>query len=155
MKPALLLWLFPFLTAPDGAGGGGDPPGEPSLGGWIERLNEAEKEGRKTIIEELAKTLGIKPGEAVKKLKEAGWDPKAADAPPDPPIVPGGNPPGPPKAETISVTLRHKTPYPRYRRAGLLLTNQWKPYAVTAEQLEALKTDSWVEFQEAAGPGKT
>jgi hypothetical protein len=160
MKQAMLLWMLPFLMAPDGAGGSGAPPGEPSLEDWITRLNEAEKKNRKTIVEELAKTLGIKIGAAYQKLKEAGWDPKTADTQPGPsatagdsatggnpsPVPPAVPPPRPaPPTETFPVLLRHKTPYPHYRRAGLLLTQQFKPYAVTKEQLIILGKDPWVE----------
>jgi hypothetical protein len=137
-------FLLPLLLwAPDGAGGGGDPPGDVSLEEWIGRLNEAEKKDRAALVGELAKALGVKVGEAYKKLKDAGWDPKTADTMP-----PGGDPPPsvPPRTETV--TLRHKTSYPRYRRAGLLLTGQFKPYAVTAAQLAALKADTWVEVRE-------
>ncbi|MDR1286767.1 MAG: hypothetical protein LBK08_04075 [Treponema sp.] len=134
-------FLLPLLfCAPDGAGGGSASPGEIPLEGWIKRLNEAEKKNRNTVVGELAKALGIKTGEAYKKLKEAGRDPK--NAPPPPPV------------KTFSVTLRHKTPYPGYRRAGIVLTNQFKPYTVTAAQLAALKTDTWVEVQETGEPDK-
>jgi hypothetical protein len=192
----LYQFLLPLLLwAPDGAGGGGAPPGDVSLEEWIGRLNGAEKKDRAALVGELAKALGVKVGEAYKKLKEAGWDPKTNndknfvnnDTPPaagerpghgisalpddtphgpspngegpaaggtPPPASPEGDPPpsGPPRAETSTVTLRHKTPYPHYRRAGLLLTNQWKPYTVTAAQLAALKTDSWVEVREPPKP---
>jgi hypothetical protein len=126
-------FLLPLLLwAPDGAGGGGAPPGEPPLGDWIKRLNEAEKKDQRAIVEELAGTLGIKTGAAYKKLKDAGWDPKNNSK-----TIVGG----------VTVTLRHKSPYPLYRRAGLLLTSQWKAYGVTAEQLAALQNDAWVEIQ--------
>jgi hypothetical protein len=58
---------------------------------------------------------------------------------------------GDPAAGGIAVILRHKSPYPRYRRAGLLLTARWEPYTVTAEQRAALQADAWVEFQKPAG----
>jgi hypothetical protein len=182
----LLLW------APDGAGGGGTPPGEIPLDDWIRRLNEAEREDWKAIVEELAGTLGIKTNAVFKKLKAAGWDPKNNDknfnndtAPPaagerpgpdgtgvpvdtrpgssegaEGPAV-GGNPPRPGDPspgntpvtpETSLVTLRHKSPYPHYRRAGLLLTGRWKSYAVTAEQRAALENDAWVEIQKPKEP---
>jgi hypothetical protein len=173
--------LYTFLPlllflAPDGAGGGGAPAEEIPLDDWIKRLNEAEKKKRNAIVGELAKTLGIKPGEAYKKLNEAGWDPKnnsetisngvaspaagersAQDVDQGPDNTrPGPSPDGGgPAAGGVTVTLRHKTPYPLYRRAGLLLTNQFKPYGVTAEQLAALKNDAWVEFQGVSGPDKT
>jgi hypothetical protein len=127
---------------------------------WIKRLNEAEKKDRKAIVEELAKALGLKTGEAYKKLNDAGWNPKgdggrdqtpsAANTPPassdpavgTPPAPP--DPPGPP-AKTFPVKLRHKTPHPHYRRAGLVLTNRFETYTVTKEQLIALRDDPWVE----------
>jgi len=43
------------------------------------------------------------------------------------------------------VTLRHKTEYPRYRCAGLVLTQKPETYQVTESQLERLKRDPWVE----------
>jgi hypothetical protein len=76
----------------------------------------------------------------------------------------GGNPPGsgepppgntPVKQEIFPVILRHKSPHPYYRRAGLVLTNQWKSYDITAEQRAALQADAWVEFQRVSGPDKT
>ncbi|MDR1239267.1 MAG: hypothetical protein LBK27_04060 [Treponema sp.] len=136
--PPLLLW------APDGAGGGGVPPGEIPLDEWITRLNEAERKDQAAIVAELAGKLGIKTGAAYKKLKEAGWNPQKNDTPPK-------NTPA--TQEIFPVTLRHKSPYPLYRRAGLLLTKQWKPYGVTAEQRAALQADTWVEFQSVSGPG--
>jgi len=45
----------------------------------------------------------------------------------------------------LPVTLRHKTEYPRYRCAGLALTQKPETYQVTASQLEKLKSDPWVE----------
>ena len=134
-----------IFMAPDGAGGGGSSGGVP-LGDWIKRLNEADKKDRKGIMEELAGALGIKLEDAYKRVKETGWDPKNNTTEP---------PAGDSARGGITVTLRHTSPYPHYRRAGLLLTSQWKPYAVTAEQLAALKADTWVAFQEPAGPDKT
>ena len=166
--------------APDGAGGGGALV--PPLEDWIKRLNGADKKDRKAIVEELAKALDVKIGDAYKTLKEAGWDPKNNDktfinngSPPAAGERPmAGESPAPdtsqasvdtqpgssantegPAVGGITVALRHTTPYPHYRRAGLLLTNRWKSYAVTAEQLGVLKKDAWVEFQESAGPDKT
>ncbi|MDR3249394.1 MAG: hypothetical protein LBT39_11485 [Treponema sp.] len=126
-----LLLLSVFLLAPDGAGsGGGAPPlGKDALKDWIDRLNKAEKSGHKAIVEDMAKALGIKAGDAWKALKEAGWDP-------------GGKPP----EEIKPVSLRHKTPHPHYRRAGLVITNQFKTYEVTEAQLAVLKKDTWVEI---------
>jgi hypothetical protein len=160
MRTIPLFLMAMFFMAPDGVGGGGAPPGEIPLEDWITRLNAAGKKDRKTIVEELAGALGVKIGEAYKKLKEAGWNPKTADTQPGHSAgaegsAAGGNRPPVPPVKTFSVFLRHRTSYPYYRRAGLLLTNQFKPYTVTAEQLEVLKKDAWVEFQKPAGPDKT
>jgi hypothetical protein len=48
-----------------------------------------------------------------------------------------------------TVSLRHKTPYRVYRRAGLVLTQTPKEYEVTETQLAALKADTWVEVTKA------
>ena len=51
------------------------------------------------------------------------------------------------KAEkTEPVQIRHKTEYPKYRCAGLLLTQKPETYTVTAAQLEKLRRDPWVEI---------
>ncbi|MDR2663643.1 MAG: hypothetical protein LBC31_11665 [Treponema sp.] len=77
---------------------------------------------------------------------------------PDGVRAPAETQPGPsaaaegPAAGAVTVVLRHTTPYPRYRRAGLLLTGQWQSYRVTAEQRAALESDQWVEFQKAKEP---
>jgi hypothetical protein len=138
--------------APDGAGAG--TSGTLPLEDWIKRLNGADQKARKAIVEELAKALSLKVGDAYKKLQEAGWDPdaKAGEAP-----AAGNNPtlpPAPPTEKTSAVTLRHKTNYPHYRRSGLVLTGQWKPYTVTEAQRAALENDPWVEFQKPEGPAK-
>jgi len=44
----------------------------------------------------------------------------------------------------LSVILRHKTEYPKYRRAGLVLSQKAETYEVTEEQFAALKKDPWV-----------
>jgi hypothetical protein len=191
MRSTTLFLMSLFFMAPDGGGGGGGAPGSVPLEEWIKRLNGAEKKDRKTIVEEMAKALGLKTGDAYKMLNEAGWDPKnnnekplnsdippaagegsghgtsalpdntqpGSSAPAGGPAVGGNASPGsggtpPVKAETVQVALRHKSPYPHYRRAGLLLTNQWKSCSVTAEQIAVLKKDAWVELQEPAGPNK-
>jgi hypothetical protein len=55
------------------------------------------------------------------------------------------------KAETKPVMLRHKTQYPKYRCAGLILTKKQQCYQITPVQLVKLKGDPWVEIEE----GKT
>jgi hypothetical protein len=50
----------------------------------------------------------------------------------------------------ITVTLRHKTEYPKYRRAGLVLSQKTQSYEVTEAQLAALKKDKWVVIEGAA-----
>jgi hypothetical protein len=54
------------------------------------------------------------------------------------------------KTKLITVSVRHKTTYPVYRRAGLVLRSTAKEEQVTAEQLETLKADPWVEVKEVA-----
>jgi hypothetical protein len=49
---------------------------------------------------------------------------------------------------TKTVSLRHKTPYRVYRRAGLVLTQTPREYQVTQSQLTTLKADTWVEVLE-------
>jgi len=44
------------------------------------------------------------------------------------------------------VVLRHKTEYPRYRCAGLALTQMPETYQVTESQLAKLRLDPWVEI---------
>ena len=55
-------------------------------------------------------------------------------------------------AKKIAVTLRHKTQYPHYRRAGLILKQTPGTFSVTEAQLAVLKLDKWVELVEG---GKT
>jgi hypothetical protein len=50
--------------------------------------------------------------------------------------------------------LRHKTEYPRYRRAGLVLTQKAEYHEVTEEQLAALKNDAWVVIEKESGDKK-
>ena len=45
----------------------------------------------------------------------------------------------------ITVTVRHKTKYNTYRRAGLILKKKAAEMKVTSDQLAALEADSWVE----------
>ncbi|MDR2136407.1 MAG: hypothetical protein LBO76_07310, partial [Treponema sp.] len=174
MRLAALFLVSQFFMAPDDAGGGGSSGGIPP-GDWIKRLNEAAKKDRKAIVEEMAKTLGVKLGDAYKMLKEAGWDPRGNNDKNfnnDSPLAAGERPGhgtsalpddtptasspsgGDAAAGGVTVTLRHKSPYPHYRRAGLLLTKQWKPYTVVAAQLAVLKEDSWVEIQLSPGSDK-
>jgi hypothetical protein len=97
----------------------------------------------------MAKALGIKAGEAWKKLKEAGWDPKAE---------PQAGPPTGSESATpeeagitgylVPVTLRHKSPHAHYRRSGLLLAKTARSFEVTKEQLAVLVNDPWVELVE-------
>jgi hypothetical protein len=44
--------------------------------------------------------------------------------------------------------IRHKTQYPKYRCAGLVLTQRPEAYQVTGAQLEKLRCDPWVEIRE-------
>jgi hypothetical protein len=86
--------------------------------------------------------------------------PAASSAPPsagDTPATPPDKPPESEKQEggdgkTITVTLRHKTEYPHYRRAGLVLKQTPQTFSVTEAQLVLLMPDKWVEIIEV---GKT
>ena len=78
-----------------------------------------------------------------------------------PVIQPGANPEAQAPALMASnaggkiiVRLRHKTGYPRYRRAGLVLTQKAETYEVIAEQLAALKKDKWVVIETEGGNTK-
>jgi hypothetical protein len=112
----------------------------------VEKLN-AEPDGKKrqAIVSGMRKESGLKTAEARELLKEAGYGVKpetgnGEDAPP--PEGDGAEGDGPPPAEKkIRVKLRHKTEYPRYRRAGLVLSQTAAPYEVTESQLDALKND--------------
>ncbi|MDR1252387.1 MAG: hypothetical protein LBK62_09490 [Treponema sp.] len=50
-------------------------------------------------------------------------------------------------AETRPVVLRHKTPYSKYRCAGLVLTQKAETCQVTEAQLEKLRSDPWVVIE--------
>ena len=115
---------------------------------WLERMN-AEPDGnkRKGIVAEMCKELALKTGEAWKLLKECGFEPKA-DLPDAPQDTPQGNPQGKPVEKKTQAVLRHKTEFPRYRCAGLVLTQKPETYQVTEAQLERLKRDCWVEIGE-------
>ncbi|MDR1251369.1 MAG: hypothetical protein LBK62_04290 [Treponema sp.] len=113
---------------------------------WINRLN-AEPDGKKRneIVAELCKEKSLKIGDAWKFLKEAGFDSKAI------PRNPGGagtnngdTNPQSNAAETRPAVLRHKTPYQKYRCAGLVLTQKAETCRVTEAQLEKLRRDPWV-----------
>jgi len=43
-----------------------------------------------------------------------------------------------------AVTVRHKTPHERYRRAGFALSKKAQVFEVTQEQMERLRRDPWV-----------
>jgi hypothetical protein len=131
---------------------------------------------RAAYVKTAAKENGVDEGGLFKELKEAGYNPKAekgsaAPAPENTPPPPDGNntqtdgadspPPGngkPPAPDgekdgekkldsgLTAVTLRHKTEYPLYRRAGLVLKQTPGEFRVTAEQLAALEKDKWVEI---------
>ena len=109
----------------------------------VETLNKAEKNEREAIVAKLAEENGLKTKDLWKLLKEAGFDP--GSAPPNS-TPPAGQPSVPEKKQPV--ILRHKTDYPRYRRAGLVLTQKAETYEVTEEQLAKLKRDKWVVIGE-------
>jgi phage-related minor tail protein len=55
-------------------------------------------------------------------------------------------------AKTKPALLRHKTEYPKYRCAGLVLTQKPETYQVTQAQLEKLRGDPWVVIEKDAAP---
>jgi hypothetical protein len=116
---------------------------------WVEKLRAADKKDRKALVAEMCRENGIGVGDAWKLLKEAGFDAKDA---PVPPAAGAGHGPVA-DGEKVSVVLRHRTEFPKYRRAGLVLTRPPATYEVTAEQLAALKKDAWVEFAEEKKAG--
>lgn len=103
-----------------------------------ERLDEAQTAPEADI----AQTESTPP-EAPEAAREG-----AAQAESTPPEAPEAETPASGPDEKISVTLRHKTEYPRYRRAGLILKQTPGEFSVTTEQLEILKKDKWVEVGE-------
>jgi hypothetical protein len=133
------------------------------IAAWIERFNQAEKKDRATIVDEMAKENNIKAKDAWKILREAGFDPNAGsqDNPPpegnpqaaqaedNPQAAPSeDSPQAKPEEKKLSVVLRHKTEYQRYRCAGLVLTQRLETYQATEAQLAKLKSDPWVEIIE-------
>jgi len=113
---------------------------------WAEKMNaEPDAKKRNGIVAEMCREHGLKTGDAWKMLKDAGFDPKE-----EKPETQQESQKEKPKEKKLSVSLRHKTEYPRYRCAGLALTQNPETYEVTEEQLEKLKKDPWVE----AGEGK-
>jgi hypothetical protein len=177
MKNLLSFMFAPLpLLAPDTGGGGGSA--EPlDFAPWLERLKAAPGKERPAIAGELAKALGVPINEAWKRLKEAGWDNKAGAQPSGetPPSENGGGTPperdstaSPPDAgdsgdppppdsqteavETKPVLIRHKTSYPKYRCAGLVLNQKPETYQVTEAQLEKLRRDPWVVIEKEPAP---
>ena len=113
---------------------------------YVEMLNKAEKSERAAIVKELAEANNLKEREVWKLLREAGFDPQAGQQTNQQADQQTEQKSG--SKKKLSVVLRHKTEYPRYRRAGLVLTQKAETYEVTEEQLAALKSDSWVVIGE-------
>jgi hypothetical protein len=109
---------------------------------WIERLN-AETDGKKRngIVAEMCKEHSLKIGDAWKLLKENGFGAQAAPNG-------SGTEDKPPETKTVAVLVSHKTEYPRYRCAGLVLTSNPENYLVTEEQFNKLKNDPWVVLKQ-------
>jgi membrane protein involved in colicin uptake len=55
-------------------------------------------------------------------------------------------------AKTEAVLIRHKTQFPKYRCAFLVLTQKPETYQVTEAQLEKLRRDPWVVIEKEAAP---
>jgi hypothetical protein len=134
------------------------------LAALIALLYAREINLRDAMVKDAAKENGVKEGDLYKLLKEAGYDPKAPKGTAAPSENAGpnadGNQPGKGGGQTsaegkkISVILRHQTEYPKYRRAGLVLTRKAETYEVTEEQLAALKQDKWVVIEKEGGDTK-
>jgi hypothetical protein len=105
------------------------------LKSWIEKLNKADKKDHEKIVNAMAKENTLKVEDAWKLLELAGFKTK------DDKQTGAGS-------IKRTVVLRHKTEYPKYRRAGLVLTQKAEIYEVTDEQLAMLKKDSWVDVNE-------
>jgi hypothetical protein len=108
-------------------------------------------DARAALVKNAAKENGMKEGDLFKLLDESGYDHKAVKGTAVPGL-PGETPPAgenKPKDDEkkISVILRHKTGYPKYRRAGLALTQKPETYQVTEAQLEKLHSDPWVVIE--------
>jgi hypothetical protein len=50
-------------------------------------------------------------------------------------------------AKKETAVIRHKTQYPKYRCASLILTQKPEAYRVTEAQLEKLRRDPWVVIE--------
>jgi len=111
---------------------------------WVEKLNKADKKDHKNLVEEMAKENSLKVKDAWQLLKLNGFDPKE-----DQQDTAQGNA----DVKKQPVVLRHKTEYPKYRCAGLVLTQKAETYEVTDEQLAALKKDPWVVVGDGAKDG--
>ncbi len=111
------------------------------LNEWIERLKKAKEKNHDDIVATMAKENNLRVDDAWQLLKLAGFDPKGK---------PAVDPPAKAEDKKQPVVLRHKTEYPKYRRAGLVLTQMAQTYEVTEEQLAILKKDPWV----VVGDGK-
>jgi hypothetical protein len=121
------------------------------LAPWIERLKKSAKKDYAAIVAEMAKENSLKEADAWQLLKLAGFDPKG-NTPPNQQNQ--QNQQGQPEAKKQSVVLRHKTEYPGYRRAGLVLSQKAETYEVTEDQLAALKKDPWVVIGDGKEDGK-
>jgi hypothetical protein len=141
---------------------------------WVERLN-AEPDGKKRngIVAELCKEKGLKIGDAWNFLKEAGFNPKAGSeksegAETDTAADTAAQAKAAEEAakaeaaakaetkarakaaqaETRPAMIRHKTQYPKYRCAALVLTQKPETYPVTEAQAEKLRRDPWVVIEQ-------
>jgi len=149
MKNLLPFMLCGFYFSADtgGAEGGGSSE-VADLSEWVKRLEGASAKARPGIARELARILNIPIPEAWAKLREAGWSSKGAKSTEDN-LSETDNRDIPETGEHLTAKLRHKTGHPFYRRAGLVLTDQFKAFEVTAEQFAVLERDPWVEIQKA------
>jgi hypothetical protein len=114
------------------------------LAPWLEKFKKAKESEHENIVNEMAKENGLKIDDVVKLLELNGFVPK---------MKPPANQQNKTDGKKQAVILRHKTEYPKYRRAGLVLTQKAETYEVTDEQLAALKKDPWVVIGEGKKDG--
>jgi hypothetical protein len=56
------------------------------------------------------------------------------------------------EAKKEDALIRHRTPYEKYRCAGLVLTQKVETHRVTKAQLEKLRRDPWVALEKENAP---
>jgi len=110
----------------------------------IVALYAIDIDARADVVKKTAEENNLKVGDLFKSLKEVGYDPKAPKGSAAPELKDNSAPQTQHTGPTKKVILRHKTQYPKYRRAGIVLSQKAMEYEVTEEQLAILEKDVWV-----------